>query len=299
MKINNIFGDVFKEMPKFKDYEFNTIFSDLPYNLGSKIYIDKDDGKYKYKGEPKDFMGSWTSITSKQWETFAEQSFRVLKYGGYAIFFGMGEQFPLIEYYLIRAGFVKTQSIYWYYISNFPKSYDISSGIAKHDIIISQTDEHGNKIILSTQDLSKLYKDMKGSIKPLKQTVENIYAFRKELKTGGMVSDILAMHNGDNSISPACIDIEGNRVDYINDDDCKDASSLRPNAKKHLCKNINYFVLPRKKERGNPKGRFPANTFINEGTAKILDGQSGILKSGATKSTNNVNLKKDNRNIKF
>lgn len=304
MKINNILGDVFKEMPKFKDCKFNTIFSDFPYNLGSKIYIDKEDGKYKYKGESKEFMSAWCGITSKQWETFAEQSFRILKYGGYCIAFGMDEQFPLIQYYMIRAGFVKTQSIFWYYIQNFPKSYDISKGVSK---ALEESREIGDEIICpdgrlasqrlckkkdininlynlsnkkkrhcyiskGTSKLSQAYEGYKGSIKPLKQTVETIYVFRKPLKTGGIISDILAMHGGDDSISPACLGIENNRV--VTDD------NLNGGAYSNTGYENRFFVgkktmHPDKYEQ--PQGRFPANTFINLETAKILDGQSGIV----------------------
>ena len=38
----------------------------------------------------------------------------------------------IIQYYVALAGFQEQQSIYWYYISNFPKATDLSKMIDKN-----------------------------------------------------------------------------------------------------------------------------------------------------------------------
>ena len=46
--------------------------------------------------------------------------------------YGMDRQLLLFKYYASLAGFQEQQSIYWYYISNFPKATDLSKMIDKN-----------------------------------------------------------------------------------------------------------------------------------------------------------------------
>ncbi len=77
-----------------------------------------------------DFMNKW-AMGHEEWEEFFEQAFRVLKYGSYAILFGIDRQLPFIQYYAVKAGFEVQQSLYHYFISNFPKSSSASKNIDK------------------------------------------------------------------------------------------------------------------------------------------------------------------------
>ena len=76
MILNN--DDVLTDIKKYKNNFFNLIFSDPPYNLGSKIYIDPEDGKMKFEGTAKDFMNKWT-FDHNDWEEFFKQSHIVLR----------------------------------------------------------------------------------------------------------------------------------------------------------------------------------------------------------------------------
>jgi hypothetical protein len=46
--------------------------------------------------------------------------------------FGMDRQLLLFKYYASLAGFTEKQSLYWYFISNFPKATDLSKMIDKN-----------------------------------------------------------------------------------------------------------------------------------------------------------------------
>jgi hypothetical protein len=112
-----------------KDFAFDINYSDPPYALGSEIYI-RPDGKFDYK-KATDFMNKWEMPTGEYWEKWFEESFRTLKHGGYCIMFGIDLQLPMFQYYAIKAGFQVRQSMYWYFISNFPKSSNLSDNIDK------------------------------------------------------------------------------------------------------------------------------------------------------------------------
>ena len=112
-----------------KDFAFDINYSDPPYALGSEIYI-RPDGKFDYK-KATDFMNKWDMPTGEYWEKWFEESFRTLKHGGYCVMFGMDRQLPMFQYYAIKSGFQVRQSMYWYFISSFPKATDLSKMIDK------------------------------------------------------------------------------------------------------------------------------------------------------------------------
>ena len=111
------------------DFENDIIFADPPYALGSEIIIRKD-GKVDY-AKASDFMNKWEMPTGVFWEAWFKEAYRTLKHGGYLLMYGMDRQLLLFKYYASLAGFQEQQSIYWYYISNFPKATDLSKMIDK------------------------------------------------------------------------------------------------------------------------------------------------------------------------
>jgi DNA modification methylase len=113
-----------------KDFAFDINYSDPPYALGSEIYI-RPDGKLDYK-KATDFMNKWDMPTGEYWEKWFEESFRTLKHGGYCVMFGIDRQLPMFQYYAIKAGFQVRQSMYWFFISSFPKSSDLSINLDKN-----------------------------------------------------------------------------------------------------------------------------------------------------------------------
>jgi hypothetical protein len=117
-----------------KDFAFDINYSDPPYALGSEIII-RADGKYDYK-KATDFMNKWEMPTGEYWESWFEESFRTLKHGGYCIMYGMDRQLPMFQYYAIKSGFQVRQSMYWYFISSFPKATDLSKMIDKNAKVV-------------------------------------------------------------------------------------------------------------------------------------------------------------------
>jgi DNA modification methylase len=308
-----------------KDFAFDINYSDPPYALGSEIYI-RPDGKLDYK-KATDFMNKWEMPTGDYWEKWFEESIRTLKHGGYCVMFGIDRQLPMFQYYAIKAGFQVRQSMYWYFISNFPKSSNLSDNIDKNLKIErtvvgtkkgmgKQNPEFGGKnqgrkenyikpeydLTYPTHDLAKKYDGLRYSIAPLKQTCETIMVFQKPYKTGSCLHDTLAYENGDETCACFAWNIDGGRVPMSESDkDMLDAkSSKNPtdnyNGKDHQKYGdfaLNIATPP------NKQGRYPSQTFCDSGTAERLDEQSGITKGSdalrtRTKTSESFGMPNDN-----
>ena len=204
-------SDSLEFLKQLKDYQADIVFADPPYALGSEVII-RQDGKVDY-AKANDFMNKWEMPTGDYWEKWFIEAYRILKHGGYLLMYGMDRQLLLFKYYASLAGFQEQQSIYWYYISNFPKATDLSKKIDSYElfgkantiatrksemlkdgdkILITQTNNglmSGEKITREvntntkpTTDLSKKYDGYKYSVAPLKQTCETIMVFKKPNK---------------------------------------------------------------------------------------------------------------------
>lgn len=288
-----------------KDFAFDINYSDPPYALGSEIYI-RPDGKFDYK-KATDFMNKWEMPTGEYWEKWFEESFRTLKHGAYCVMFGIDRQLAMFQYYAIKAGFKVNQSLYWYSISGFPKSSNLSNNIDKSFKVQrtvvgtkkgmgKQNPEFGGKnqgrkenyikpeydLTYPTHELAKKYEGFRYSIAPLKQTCETIMIFQKPYKTGSCLHDTLAYENGDDTCACFAWNIDGGRVPMSeNDKDMLDAkSSKNPtdnyNGKDHQKYGdfaLNIATPP------NEQGRYPSQTFCDSDVAERLDEQSGLSKS--------------------
>ena len=122
--------DSYEYLKTLNDHSNDIIYADPPYALGSEVIIRKD-GKVDYK-KANDFMNKWDMPTGEYWERWFNEAFRTLKHGGWLIMFGMDRQLLLFKYYALLAGFDEQQSLYWYFISNFPKATDLSKMIDKN-----------------------------------------------------------------------------------------------------------------------------------------------------------------------
>ena len=298
-------------MQQLKDNTIDLLFTDPPYGLGSKVII-RSDGKPDYE-KATDFMNKWDMPTASFWEPWFKESMRILKYGGRIIMFGMDRQLLLPKYYASLAGFTEGQSLYWYYISSFPKSTSLSSNIDKHfgakgevvgenngkgytsqqkknkelgfrpykDGLPSETADRN--IYAPGTELAKKYSGYRYSIAPLKQINETILVFQKPYKTGSALHDTLAYETGDKECLCGALNIDGGRVPIVNEKNPTGSA-------KRVFKSNQYTE---EKIYGNntethPNGRYPSQVFVNSNTANVLDNQSGIRKSGAMKPTHNI-----------
>lgn len=298
-----------------KDFAFDINYSDPPYALGSEIII-RPDGKYDYK-KATDFMNKWEMPTGEYWESWFEESYRTLKHGGYCIMYGMDRQLPMFQYYAIKSGFQVRQSMYWYFISSFPKGTDLSKmidknanaervvvgkqkysmpkadnsmsensyGISGGKLANGTTAERINADITKpTTDLAKKYDGYKYSIAPLKQTCETIMVFQKPYKTGSCMHDVLAYENGDNTCGCFALNIDAGRVDFTSEADEKESKTknqYKDFETKPRKVNVIFgeFSMVERQINYNPTGRYPSQTFCDSEVAKRLDEQSGISKS--------------------
>jgi DNA modification methylase len=375
-------GDCLELMKTLPDNSIDLIFCDPPYALGSEVII-KPNGKPDYK-KAADFMNKWDQPDGTFWEEWFCEAKRVLKHGGHCLMFGMDRQLWFNCYYANYAGFTQKQSLYWYFISNFPKASDLSKNLDKYFFnkylddnnlkteyqkaekgmiqlmsffnkvlpIPEDTDprvieaiekaretnypeeyktylKHSNfvtkvrkdsgayrevvgdnirfgdkkpyaknssfdegwhamqttgKITAPTTHLAKKYEGIKYSVAPLKQTNETIMVFQKPYKTGSCLHDILAMENGDDTITCGGVDIEGNRCGVSEED-------IKKNARTYLEGDRNGFVKTPRPAHDQSNGRFPAQTYIDSGASEIIDLQSGVSKS--TGGTGRISLDTD------
>lgn len=294
-----ITSDSLEFLKQLKDYQADIIFADPPYALGSEVVI-RQDGKVDY-AKASDFMNKWEMPTGEYWEKWFIEAYRTLKYGGYLLMYGMDRQLLLFKYYASLAGFQEQQSIYWYYISNFPKATDLALQIDKNAGLQGQRgvggfnvsgkgeqDNRKSKLhIGSTTDgskqeaykepksfLAKKYKGYKYSVAPLKQTCETIMVFKKPNKTGSVLHDTLAMENGDETITCSALNIDGNRVGVLKSDlydleKRQESRQLRTNDHTMMSSFTNEA-----KHGVTNLGRYPAQTFIDSQVAEKLDRQS-------------------------
>jgi site-specific DNA-methyltransferase (adenine-specific) len=285
-------------LSKFSEYEFDMIFADPPYALGSEVIIRKD-GKVDY-AKASDFMNKWEMPTGLYWEKWFINAYRTLKHGGWLIMYGMDRQTLLFKYYASLAGFDEQQSLYWYFISNFPKATSLPLTLDKQAGVQGQRgiggfnvsgkgeqDNRDSKLYKKTNndnsnqeayntpktEIAKKYDGYKYSVAPLKQTCETIMVFKKPNKTGSVLHDTLAMENGDTTISVSALNIDDNRVAL------KEGEKIPRLNVPYEMKADNNFGGGHDNRQGtitvsDKEGRYPAQSFIDEQVASRLDLQS-------------------------
>lgn len=295
MEKNKIYqGNCIELMKELEDYSVDIVLTDPPYALGSEVII-RPDGKPDYK-KAIDFMNKWEQPDGKFWEEYFKEAYRILKHGGRVIMFGMDRQCMLNKYYACASGFIEQQSLYWYFISNFPKSADLSKNLMKYygdegeetgeikthaQKGVAIAEERGaigggafgeareEKLTRPTHPIAQKYSGYKYSIAPLKQTCETIMIFQKPYKTGSALHDVLAYESGDNQCLCGALDVDGNRVPTTETwettaDDIRGGNFKNDENKRH----------PTLIKHSHENGRYPSQTYCDIETATILDKQS-------------------------
>ena len=279
--------DVLKDIP---DNYYDSVVTDPPYGLGKEpdatmvLHDWIEFGYHEISGSG--FMG-------KKWDSFVPQPnfwkevFRVLKHGGHVVSFAGTRTYDWMVMSMRLAGFEIRDMITWNYGSGFPKSHNISkaldkmNGVEGKKILAGSSgkkrkcmsgDFHGGdyfKELPSSEDAKK----WEGYGTALKPSIEPIVLARKPISEKSISENVLKWGTGALNIDGCRIGLEG-------------IENHKTEAKGGLGNNVFGKFENKEKEltdipRYDNKGRFPANSIYDETTAKELDKQTGILKSGS------------------
>ena len=275
LELNRIYNmDCLEGMKLLDDNSVDSIVTDPPYELG--------------------FMGKkWDSTGIAYNVELWKECLRVLKPGGHLLAFGGTRTYHRMTCAIEDAGFEIKDCIQWLYSTGFPKSHDISKAIdkklgAKRDVIgvgkgagknpkgfkfddTSQSGGHLKSEYNLTAPATPEAKQWDGWGTALKPANEPIVLARKPLSEKTIADNVLKWGTGG-------INIDGCRVE-TNGETPKGSGKGSKNS-------IFGQVANSKGNDGNvtPElGRFPANLILDEEAGKMLDEQSGNLKSGGTR----------------
>jgi len=282
LELNKIYNmDCLEGMKLLDDNSVDSIVTDPPYELG--------------------FMGKkWDSTGIAHNVDLWKECLRVLKPGGHLLAFGGTRTYHRMTCAIEDAGFEIRDCIQWLYSTGFPKSHDISKAIdkklgAKRDVIgksarndrvlpSGQGGYHGNiqdtyrnkgrqKVQLEiTTPATPEAQQWDGWGTALKPAHEPICVARKPLSEKNVALNVLKWGTGG-----------------LNIDGCRIGTEVLYN---NYCKPKQGYMSDSEGSSGGAfskygvniaQGRFPANVILDEEAGKLLDEQSGILKSGASR----------------
>lgn len=270
MSINLLHGDCLKVLKTLRSNSVDSIVTDPPYGLS--------------------FMGKKWDYAVPSVDIWKE-CLRVLKPGGHLLAFGGTRTYHRLAVNIEDAGFEIRDQIQWIYGSGFPKSQNISIAIDKQ---LGAMGHRGRAF--NTAGTGSGQKDLEGTtgaeafekhegITPeakqwngwgtaLKPANEPICLARKPLSEKTVAKNVLKHGTGG-------LNIDGSRIEGH-------SYTEEEWAKKGLSRTHGNNIFGQKvvaKATPLPSGRFPANVIFDEDAAAVLDAQSGVLKSGASKST--------------
>lgn len=266
-----ICGDCLDVMRTFEDNSIDTIITDPPYGLS--------------------FMGKKWDYEVPSIEVWRE-CLRVLKPGGTALIFAGSRTQHRMAVNIEDAGFILKDTIMWLYGSGFPKATDIGKQIDK-----LQGNER-EEIGIENKAKSTFHsQNVGGEI----TKIDNIKITKGNTEWEGYKSHglkpayepiIIAMKPNEGSYANnalkwgvAGLNVDGGRIGHN-----EDLSIKREGTKKLDTNNQGWGFKAVSRDN---KGRFPANIILDEEAARLLDEQSGVLKSGGG---NKANIKPKSRN---
>jgi len=186
------------------------------------------------------FMGKKWDYDVPSQEIF-EECLRVLKPGGYLLSFAGSRTYHRMAVRVEDAGFEIRDQIMWIYGSGFPKSLNIGKKVDEYE----------------------------GWGTALKPAHEPIVMARKPLSEKTVVNNVLEWGTGG-------INIEESRIPYKSKDDME----IRKNTHRETNKLGDGNFGGGKYSQPVESGRFPSNIILDKEAGKILDEQTGQLKSG-------------------
>lgn len=268
LEINQIYNmDCVEGMKLLDDNSIDSIVTDPPYELG--------------------FMGKkWDSTGIAYNVDVWRECLRVLKPGGHLLAFGGTRTYHRMACAIEDAGFEIRDQIQWLYGSGFPKSMDISKAIDKaagatreivgtyetHDIRSNGLmDKKGSIEVDITAPSTPKARQWQGWGTALKPANEPICVARKPISEKTIAENVMKWGTGG-----------------LNIDGCRIGTEVRNNPQAGFIRRGRtdeevFLGTDKNRPEGTVEvtGRFPANVILDEEAGKLLDEQTGILKSGS------------------
>lgn len=185
-----------------------------------------------------------------------KECLRVLKPGGHLLSFGGTRTYHRMACAIEDAGFEIRDQMQWIYGSGWPKGQDISKGIDKK---------------LPSTDEAKQWNGWNTSLKPAN---EPICLARKPLSEKTVVANVLKWGTGGLNIDACRVKTNERITNHSRSAEAAISKGKYGNSK----------AQDTHQTDGQKQGRFPSNVIFDEEAAKILDDQSGTLKSGYMKA---------------
>jgi site-specific DNA-methyltransferase (adenine-specific) len=277
MNIDIRLGDCLEVLKTIPDNSIDSVVTDSPYGLS--------------------FMGKKWDYDVPSVEVWVE-CLRVLKPGGHLLSFAGSRTYHRMAVRIEDAGFEIRDQIMWVYGSGFPKSHNIGKAIDKIEgnerKVVDMTFPDGskprktqqlktyneNEKYIGAPQYTKGNSDWEGWGTALKPAHEPIVMARKPLSEKSIAENVLKHGTGG-------INIDGSRIEF---EDTQNAAT-NPKFRKE-----NNYKMPEAGQESNgavkftsskneydTSGRFPANIIFDEEAGQLLDEQSGISKSTASK----------------
>jgi len=274
-----LLGDCIDKLKELDDNSVDSIVTDPPYGLS--------------------FMGKKWDYDVPSQEIW-EECYRVLKPGGHLLSFAGSRTYHRMAVRIEDAGFEIRDQIMWIYGSGFPKSLNIGIQVDKklgnqREVVgekvrgdVQKAKENGAGYLADpanrnntkqfgygTQTITKGNSEWEGWGTALKPAHEPIVMARKPLSEKTVVDNVLEWGTGGINIDESRIGVDENdpnhrSIDNKNVHTTNFANNGNPRPDK----------IPNQESQINPQGRFPANIIFDEEAGKILDEQTGELKSG-------------------
>ena len=266
-----LLGDCLDKLKELDDNSVDSIVTDPPYGL---------------------------AIMGKKWDydvpsqEIWEECMRVLKPGGHLLAFAGSRTYHRMAIRIEDAGFEIRDQLMWIYGSGFPKSMNVGMKVDeklgnKRELVERPKSEQRpnadnsrdkNKDIGGFAMSDNKYKSVgnsewEGWGTALKPSHEPIVMARKPL-IGTVVDNVLEWGTGG-------INIDESRIQH---DEPVKTTTRTEKGDTWNEKNSGLRNNPSNMASADPKGRFPANVIFDEEAGKILDEQTGILKSGFMKA---------------
>jgi len=297
LELNRIYNmDCLDGMKLLDDNSVDSIVTDPPYGLSKEPNIIEvlthwlNDEEYKHPS--KGFMG-------KEWDSFVpgpaiwKEVFRVLKPGGHLLCFAGTRTYDLMCMSIRLAGFEIRDCIQWLYGSGFPKSHDISKAIdkklgAERKVLGAspnwreskrdrekdgKMEVRGKNAGLITEPATPEAQEWNGWGTALKPANEPIVLARKPISEKTIAENVLKWGTGG-------LNIDGCRIGT------EEIKTYGKRKGQGVSLEWSKYTSPEGYEGETHQGRFPANVILDEEAGRMLDEQSGILKSGGGNKAN-------------